>query len=67
MEIDVIILSYAKEDSIVNMNNQCIDSINDVVLNGLATNRILVEFYLLNDIQMRLIECLSQLEYVVSL
>jgi GT2 family glycosyltransferase len=29
MEIDVIILSYAKEDSIVNMNNQCIDSIND--------------------------------------
>ncbi len=29
MEIDVIILSYAKEDSIVSMNNQCIDSIND--------------------------------------
>lgn len=29
MTIDVIILSYAKEDSVIFMNNECIDSINN--------------------------------------
>ena len=28
MTIDVIILSYAKNDSIIKMNNDCIDSLN---------------------------------------
>ena len=29
MIVDVIILSYAKEDSVIVMNNECIDSINN--------------------------------------
>ena len=28
MEIDVIVLSYAKNDSIIKMNNDCINSLN---------------------------------------
>ena len=29
MEVDVIILSYAKNDSIIKMNNDCINSLNN--------------------------------------
>lgn len=42
MTVDVIILSYAKEDSIITMNNQCIDSINDSTTDH-KFNIILVE------------------------
>ena len=28
MEVDVIILSYAKNDNIIKMNNDCINSLN---------------------------------------
>lgn len=33
MEIDVIILSYVKNDSVLKMNNECIDSINNSTKN----------------------------------
>jgi GT2 family glycosyltransferase len=33
MEIDVIILSYVKNDSVLEMNNECIDSINNSTKN----------------------------------
>lgn len=42
MEIDVIILSYAKNDDIIKMNNDCINSINNSTKNY-SFNIILVE------------------------